>query len=158
MNNAEDELVACVEDDGDASLSPIMLKLWGICLSTQKAFDAEVIFQYSSVCYPTQGDDFICYFVPRNHPRVDEIEAHLMQRLEPVRQDLLRSRREIDGWRPTAYVSIYRYSSLAGAVAYTEAAQRVLEEGVKPEHPDPRRLIDMAGIEGRKAASLALRR
>jgi hypothetical protein len=158
MSTATEEPIVCADDDGDASLSSIQLQLWEICLSTQKTFDAEVIFEYSSVCYPIHGDEFISFFVPRDHPRIEEMEAHLMQRLEPVRRHLVKTAREVDGWQPSVYISLYRYSGVAGAMAFGEAAHDVMDAGVDLEHPDPRRLMKMATEAGRKAARLAARR
>jgi hypothetical protein len=158
LDNENEEGVLCVEEDGDASISRVHLNLWNICLSVQRKFGAEVIFTYSSVSYPAQMDPYICFYVPRDHAQVAEIEAELREALEPVRQHLDEFSHESGGWRPTVNAWIYRYSGIAGAVAFDDASRRAMQEGFEQRQLDPQHLITLAGAEGRKAARSALRR
>src|SRR5262245_20881146 len=139
MAMQNEEQIRCLDDDGDEALSSIQEWLWSICLSAQWIFDAEVIFldkRYSDSWY-------IEFFVPRDHPRVADVEAYLAKALEPVRQELA-------SWdlQKSVCVYLYRYSGFEEARAFANIVRRVLSVGRRLKHPDSDRLCDFALEEG----------
>ena len=109
--------IRCATEDGDARLSLVKLRNWQVCFSAQRTFDAEVIFNHWAPDYSTKKDEFIDYFVPRHHPRDAALEAYLVEALGRVlREEYAAPKPELNGWRPSVYVSLYRYSGTAGAL------------------------------------------
>ncbi len=158
MSAPEEGPNLCRYEDGDHYWSSVQLELWSICLSAQRTFNAEVIFQHKRVNYLSKCDELIWFFVPRDHPRAGEVEAYLKDALEPVRRFLVVDLSPEKGWQPKVDVSIFRYSGVDGATAFEAAARETMSAGAELGHPDLLRLHKMAGEEGRKFARAASRR
>jgi hypothetical protein len=147
------------EDGGDGDVEIYELWLWDICLSAQRTFDAQVIFIHSPHDYSMKLDEVIKFFVPRDHPRIADLEAYLIEILDRVRKACVAAMPVVDGWCPDVDISLYRYSGINGAVAFHYAYDAVWDAGgIKDAqdflgHPkEARTLAKLAFEEGRKAA------
>lgn len=134
------------EVGGDASLHHVELRLWAICLSAQRTFRAEVIFTTSQDTDGVKSDEVAKFFVPRDHPRIAELEAYLVK---AFRRDLDPSLPELNGWRVD--IRVRRYSGVAGARAFRSASDAVFAT-VRPASVSVDRHIKMAYEAGCKAA------
>jgi hypothetical protein len=86
------------EDGGDGDVEIYELWLWDICLSAQRTFDAQVIFIHSPHDYSMKLDEVIKFFVPRDHPRIADLEAYLIEILDRVRKACVAAMPVVDGW------------------------------------------------------------
>lgn len=154
MIDAEEEMfcVKCLDIDGDQSIPGMELLLWQLRASAQRIFGIEVIFTYRDFDYRTETDILIQFFVPRGHPRVAEVEIWLVNALRLICRLKAETLKEENEWRPEVFCYIYRYSSIAGALAFLSVESEVLRLGEELGHPDLIRLEDLALEEARKAA------
>ena len=149
------------EDSGDEAVEIYELWLWDICLSAQRTFDAQVIFIHSPHDYSMKSDEVIKFFVPRDHPRIADLEAYLIKTLDPVRRACVAAMPVIDGWCPDVDISLYRYSGIDGAAAFHYASDAIWDAGKIEYFEDFFPQVELAFEafeEGRKAAQLVSRK
>jgi hypothetical protein len=96
--------------------------------------------------------------VPRDHPRVADIEAVLIKAVTPLCQQLAKLKLKKDPWHLGVHVDLLRYSGISGAFAFINAHEEVMRAGEELNHPDANRLADIALEEGREAAQRMKRR
>jgi len=96
MNAPQDEPIVNIrrlDQDGDECTPVLELVLWDFCVKARQFFGTnDVIFKN----WPTEdGPDpveRIQFFVPRDHPRVADIEAVLIKAVTPICHELATSR------------------------------------------------------------------
>ena len=127
MDVLNDELIniECLNHDGDERASPFELLLWHFCVQAGRAFDTdEVVFQYLPTGDVGDPLEQIEFFVPRDHPRVADIEAFLIKVVRPICEVIAASKLKMDPGHMGLYVYLYRYSGIVGALAFIALARR----------------------------------
>jgi hypothetical protein len=112
MNTPSDNVIWRSHEDGDPVLPRPILQLWARCLSVQRSFEAEVIFN--------SWLRAVHWFVPRDHPHVSAIKPQLTNALE----EFAASKPQVDAWCPRVHVN--EYPGISGALASHDTVNAML--------------------------------
>jgi hypothetical protein len=131
MSTPSDNVIWRSHEDGDPALPRAILQLRATCLSAQRNFEAEVIFNHWL--------GVVHWFLPRDHPQSRAIKHHLTNALE----DLAASKREVEAWRPRVHVN--EYPGISGALAFHDTVNAMLGRASQlgPHH----RRVEMALVD-----------
>lgn len=102
-----------MSSDGDDHLSAFDRHIWGLCYSTLERFGCVTIFKVRGPWAQSRINKSIEFFVPRDHPRADEVKAYLEDEL---RHEASAPSRIGDDWVYGTDVRVMLYSGIIGYV------------------------------------------
>lgn len=73
-----------VTDTGDDLISPNTTHLWNLVYDVLSRFQCPVMFKEFGPDCPREIDLYLSFFVPKNHPRCEEVIEFLKQELLPM--------------------------------------------------------------------------
>jgi len=96
-------------ENGDNHLSVQDRQLWALIYSTMERYVCLTIFRKRGPFTPLYQDCNIDFFVPRHHPRAEEVKAYLEHEVKSL---MFVERQRDDDWFPNTYCRVMLYSGL----------------------------------------------